>query len=160
LIQLCSIRSRNFTLFNDLCWKVEISTTMKALLLSEYNHLEMKELPNPIPDVDELLIQVAACGICGSDVHGYDGSTGRRIPPIVMGHEAAGIVVAIGSRSTDSSQATGSPSIRRSTVVHALIACKAGGTSAIRGRSSACPAGSIGEQVPSPSCLRAKPAEY
>jgi L-iditol 2-dehydrogenase len=40
---------------------------------------------------------VAACGICGSDVHGYDGASGRRIPPIVMGHEAAGIVAAVGS---------------------------------------------------------------
>jgi L-iditol 2-dehydrogenase len=39
-----------------------------------------------------MLVRVAACGICGSDVHGYDGSTGRRIPPIVMGHEAAGVV--------------------------------------------------------------------
>jgi L-iditol 2-dehydrogenase len=70
---------------------------MKALLLSAYNHLEMKDLPSPIAGPDELLIQVAACGICGSDVHGYDGSTGRRIPPIVMGHEAAGVVLAVGS---------------------------------------------------------------
>jgi L-iditol 2-dehydrogenase len=74
---------------------------MKALLLSEYNHLEITDLPSPTPDVDELLIRVAACGICGSDVHGYDGSTGRRIPPIVMGHEAAGIVVATGSQVTE-----------------------------------------------------------
>jgi L-iditol 2-dehydrogenase len=44
-----------------------------------------------------VLIRVAACGICGSDVHGFDGSSGRRIPPIVMGHEAAGIVAAVGS---------------------------------------------------------------
>jgi L-iditol 2-dehydrogenase len=70
---------------------------MKALLLSEYNHLEVTDLPAPTPGPDELLIQVSACGICGSDVHGYDGSTGRRIPPIVMGHEAAGIVTAVGS---------------------------------------------------------------
>jgi L-iditol 2-dehydrogenase len=70
---------------------------MRALLLTEYNHLEVKDLPTPIPDADEILIQVSACGICGSDVHGYDGSTGRRIPPIVMGHEAAGTVVAVGS---------------------------------------------------------------
>lgn len=71
---------------------------MKALLLTEYNKLEVEDLPLPIPCQDELLIRVAACGICGSDVHGYDGSTGRRIPPIVMGHEAAGIVEAVGSR--------------------------------------------------------------
>jgi L-iditol 2-dehydrogenase len=70
---------------------------MKALLLSEYNHLEVKDLPCPTPNSDELLIQVSACGVCGSDVHGYDGSTGRRIPPIVMGHEAAGIVAAVGA---------------------------------------------------------------
>ncbi|HCC56989.1 MAG TPA: galactitol-1-phosphate 5-dehydrogenase, partial [Solibacterales bacterium] len=44
----------------------------------------------------DLLVQVKACGICGSDVHGYDGSTGRRVPPIVMGHEAAGVVAAVG----------------------------------------------------------------
>jgi L-iditol 2-dehydrogenase len=71
---------------------------MKALLLSEYNHLELRDLPDPTPGPDELLIQVAACGICGSDVHGYDGSTGRRIPPIVMGHEAAGVVAAVGAK--------------------------------------------------------------
>ncbi len=70
---------------------------MKALLLSEYNQLAMADLPAPVPEADELLIRVAACGICGSDVHGYDGSTGRRIPPIVMGHEAAGSVVAVGA---------------------------------------------------------------
>jgi len=70
---------------------------MKALLLTEYNKLAIADEPKPEPAPDELLIQVAACGICGSDVHGYDGSTGRRIPPIIMGHEAAGTVVATGS---------------------------------------------------------------
>jgi L-iditol 2-dehydrogenase len=70
---------------------------MKALLLSEYKHLELRDLPNPVPGPNDVLVQVAACGICGSDVHGYDGSTGRRIPPIVMGHEAAGIIASVGS---------------------------------------------------------------
>jgi L-iditol 2-dehydrogenase len=69
---------------------------MKALLLSEYNHLDIAELPAPAPGVEEILVRVAACGICGSDVHGYDGTSGRRIPPIVMGHEAAGVVAAVG----------------------------------------------------------------
>jgi L-iditol 2-dehydrogenase len=69
---------------------------MKAMLLREYRHLELADLPQPSPGPGELLIQVAACGICGSDVHGFDGSSGRRIPPIVMGHEAAGIVAATG----------------------------------------------------------------
>ncbi len=69
---------------------------MKALLLSQYKHLEIADVPIPTPAAHEVLVQVAACGICGSDVHGYDGSSGRRIPPIVMGHEAAGTVSAVG----------------------------------------------------------------
>src|SRR4051812_707614 len=69
---------------------------MKALLLSEYRHLEITDVPIPTISPDEVLIRVSACGICGSDVHGYDGSSGRRIPPIVMGHEAAGIIAAVG----------------------------------------------------------------
>jgi len=69
---------------------------MKALLLSEYKRFDLTDLPNPVPGPGEVLIRVEACGICGSDVHGYDGSSGRRIPPIVMGHEAAGTVAAVG----------------------------------------------------------------
>src|ERR1700739_3127806 len=74
---------------------------MKALLLSEYNKLEIADLPVPVPGADEILLRVTACGICGSDVHGYDGSTGRRLPPIVMGHEASGLVEAVGSAVTN-----------------------------------------------------------
>ena len=70
---------------------------MKALLLSRYKHLEIAEVPAPTAGPGEVLVRVAACGICGSDVHGYDGSSGRRIPPIIMGHEAAGTIAAIGS---------------------------------------------------------------
>src|SRR4051794_9887363 len=69
---------------------------MKALLLSQYRRLEVTDLATPEPVAGEVLIRVAACGICGSDVHGYDGSSGRRIPPIVMGHEAAGTIAAMG----------------------------------------------------------------
>jgi L-iditol 2-dehydrogenase len=70
---------------------------MKALVLSAYNQLDLADMPVPQYAADELLIRIRACGICGSDVHGFDGSTGRRIPPIVMGHEAAGIVEKVGS---------------------------------------------------------------
>jgi L-iditol 2-dehydrogenase len=70
---------------------------MKVLLLSQYKNLEIADLPEPTPGPGEVLVRVAACGICGSDVHGYDGSSGRRIPPIVMGHEAAGRIAAVGA---------------------------------------------------------------
>lgn len=70
---------------------------MNALVLSDYKQLRIEDLPVPVCRPRDVLIQVAACGICGSDVHGYDGSTGRRIPPVVMGHEAAGIVAAVGA---------------------------------------------------------------
>jgi len=69
---------------------------LKALVLSEYKHLELLEVERPTVGAGELLVKVRACGICGSDVHGYDGSTGRRLPPIIMGHEAAGLVEAVG----------------------------------------------------------------
>ena len=71
---------------------------MKSLLLKEYLQLELTDFPQPQPGRGDVLIRVAACGICGSDVHGYDGTSGRRIPPIVMGHEAAGVVAAVGER--------------------------------------------------------------
>lgn len=69
---------------------------MQALVLTEYNHFELQDCPIPALEADEVLVKVVACGICGSDVHGMDGSTGRRIPPIIMGHEASGIIVDAG----------------------------------------------------------------
>lgn len=74
---------------------------MNALLLRNYMELELTEMPVPEPGPDDVLVRVSACGICGSDVHGLDGSSGRRIPPLVMGHEAAGVVAGVGSRVTE-----------------------------------------------------------
>ena len=73
---------------------------MKAMLLTEYKNLTVTEFPKPEISATDILVQVRACGICGSDIHGYDGSTGRRIPPLVMGHEAAGVISEIGSSVT------------------------------------------------------------
>jgi 2-desacetyl-2-hydroxyethyl bacteriochlorophyllide A dehydrogenase len=69
---------------------------MKALVLEEYNKLVYRDVPDPEMRNNEVLVKVSACGICGSDVHGLDGSTGRRIPPMIMGHEASGIIVKTG----------------------------------------------------------------
>jgi L-iditol 2-dehydrogenase len=73
---------------------------MKALLLKEYKQLEVTDFPEPEIGPEEVLVRVRACGICGSDVHGFDGSSGRRVPPLVMGHEASGEVAAVGSAVT------------------------------------------------------------
>jgi len=70
---------------------------MKALVLEEYGRLEVREVEDPKPGPRDVLVRVRACGICGSDVHGLDGSTGRRLPPIIMGHEASGVVESLGS---------------------------------------------------------------
>jgi L-iditol 2-dehydrogenase len=70
---------------------------MKALLLKDYKQLEVTRVPNPEIEPEEVLVRVEACGICGSDVHGYDGHTGRRIPPLIMGHEASGVVAEVGA---------------------------------------------------------------
>lgn len=70
---------------------------MQALVLEDARVLNIREVPEPEVGAQDVLIRVKACGICGSDVHGYDGSTKRRIPPLIMGHEAAGVVAKTGS---------------------------------------------------------------
>jgi L-iditol 2-dehydrogenase len=70
---------------------------MKALLLREYGEFAYEDVPMPEFGRGEVLVAVKACGICGSDVHGMDGSTGRRRPPIVMGHEASGVIAEVGA---------------------------------------------------------------
>lgn len=69
---------------------------MKALVLKAYKQFSYEDVLEPEIGAEDVLIRVKACGICGSDVHGMDGSTGRRIPPIIMGHEAAGVIERVG----------------------------------------------------------------
>ncbi|MGI6161058.1 MAG: zinc-dependent alcohol dehydrogenase [Christensenellales bacterium] len=70
---------------------------MKALVMREYNKFTVEDVEKPSFGEEDVLIKVKACSICGSDVHGMDGSSGRRIPPIIMGHEAAGVIEEVGS---------------------------------------------------------------
>lgn len=72
---------------------------MKALVYEGPQKMELREIPAPEPEAGELLIKVKAVGVCGSDVEGYLGKTGRRTPPMVMGHEFAGIVAQTDSNS-------------------------------------------------------------
>jgi len=71
---------------------------MKALVLTGPRQFAYTDVPEPQPEEDEVLVRVKACAICGSDIHGSDCTNGRRIPPLVMGHEASGIIVQIGEK--------------------------------------------------------------
>lgn len=70
---------------------------MKALVLTGPASFSYRETPTPVPAPDEVLIRVRACSICGSDVHGCLGTNGRRIPPVIMGHEASGVIEQLGT---------------------------------------------------------------
>ena len=71
---------------------------MKALLLKDVNNLEYCDIPQPALRPDEILVKVAACGVCGTDLHLFHGEegAGSSILPLVMGHEFSGTVVAVG----------------------------------------------------------------
>lgn len=70
---------------------------MKALRYLKPNQLAIMEIEKPKPQKHEVLLKVQACGICGSDVHGFVGLTGRRIPPMTMGHEFSACVEELGA---------------------------------------------------------------
>ena len=66
---------------------------MKALVYQDVREMHYQAWPDPRPGPDEVLVAILAVGICGSDYHGFMGASSRRIPPLVMGHEATGEIV-------------------------------------------------------------------
>lgn len=76
---------------------------MRALRLEEIGRLAVVDIPEPVAHPGDVIIAVVATGICGSDIHGYTGENGRRIPGQVMGHETVGRIHAIGE-GVDASQ--------------------------------------------------------
>ena len=62
--------------------------------------VEMREVPIPTPEEDEVLIKVSACGICGSDIHIFRDEYPND-PPVIMGHELSGVIEKIGNRVSD-----------------------------------------------------------
>ncbi|NOZ27055.1 MAG: galactitol-1-phosphate 5-dehydrogenase [Chloroflexi bacterium] len=104
---------------------------MKALVYTAPRRMELQDLPRPEPGPGEVLIQVEAAGICGSDVHGFRGLSARRKPPLVMGHEFTGRVAALGPGVDD-------PPVGQRVVVNPLLPC---GTCelCLSGRGHICP---------------------
>ena len=140
---------------------------MQALLLTEYRKLELVSMDRPTLGPNDVLVRVAACGICGSDVHGYDGSSGRRIPPIVMGHEAAGTVAEVGA-AVDRAQVGDRVTFDSTISCGQCDACRRGQVNLVRQppRASASPATTIASTARSPSsspcrstfCIRCRPS--
>ncbi|UCD28798.1 MAG: alcohol dehydrogenase catalytic domain-containing protein [Planctomycetota bacterium] len=70
---------------------------MKAAVFVSHQKIQIQELAEPVPGADEVLIRVTACGVCGTDVHIYHGHVTQGIqPPVVLGHEIAGVIEAVG----------------------------------------------------------------
>ena len=69
---------------------------MHALVLQEFGTMTVQERPDPAAGPGEVVVRVLSTGICGSDLHGYTGRNGRRVPGQIMGHETVGRVAALG----------------------------------------------------------------
>ena len=65
---------------------------MKALVYDGVEQMGYRDVPDPVPGEGEHLIKIEAVGICGSDMHAYLGHDARRPAPLILGHEAAGII--------------------------------------------------------------------
>ncbi len=92
---------------------------MKALVYQGPRILTLEEYQKPEPGPGEALIRVLAVGICGSEIEGYLGYNSLRVPPLVMGHEFTGEIVALGP--IEDNQAT--PSIGQKVAINPLISC-------------------------------------
>ena len=73
---------------------------MRALVYEGPRQMNIRDVPEPEPGSDDVIIKVAYSGICGSELGGYLGHNALRKPPLVMGHEFSGEIVAIGSQAT------------------------------------------------------------
>lgn len=70
---------------------------MKALVLDDFGTMSVRDRPKPVARPDEIVVEIVATGICGSDIHGFTGENGRRVPGQIMGHETVGVVAECGS---------------------------------------------------------------
>jgi threonine dehydrogenase-like Zn-dependent dehydrogenase len=89
---------------------------MRAMVYTESFDFEVREIDDPRPPEDEVLIRVAAAGICASDVDGVTSRSPRRTPPLIMGHELTGEVVAAGGDA-------GTQLVGRRVVVNPQVTC-------------------------------------
>jgi len=65
---------------------------VKALVYTGVQQAEIRDVPLPEPGAGQVVVDLAFCGLCGSDMHAWHGHDERRVPPLVLGHEAVGVV--------------------------------------------------------------------
>lgn len=70
---------------------------MRALVLRDFYDIAVEERPDPVAGAGQVVVEVIATGICGSDFHGYSGENGRRHPGQIMGHETVGRIQELGA---------------------------------------------------------------
>jgi L-iditol 2-dehydrogenase len=104
---------------------------VKALVYTAPNRVELQTAADPKPRPDEVVVRVRASGVCGSDVHGFQGKSKKRVPPLILGHEMAGEVAEVGSGVKDLP-------VGARVTVFPLFTCGTC-TPCRRGRSSVCP---------------------
>jgi L-iditol 2-dehydrogenase len=71
---------------------------MKTLIYPQWDRVEVADRPRPSPAADEVVLRVAACGLCGSELEAFKSHSPRRTPPLVMGHEFCGLVDELGAQ--------------------------------------------------------------
>ena len=74
---------------------------MRAAFLEDYNRMGMRDIPVPEIGPDDVLVQIKAAGVCGSDLHAYIGQHTFRFPPVMLGHEGAGVIARVGENVKD-----------------------------------------------------------
>ena len=93
---------------------------MQALVWEGPRLMNMRDVPEPKPDPDEVVIKVAYSGICGSELGGYLGENTLRVPPLVMGHEFSGQIVELGSQAAQHKE---SLAVGQRVTVNPLVHC-------------------------------------
>lgn len=91
---------------------------MKTLLYADWDRVEGAERPRPSPAAEEVVLRVAACGLCGSELEAFKNRSPRRTPPLILGHEFCGVVNEIGAAVTGFAPG-------RKVVSNALVPCGA-----------------------------------
>ena len=75
--------------------------TMRAAVLDAPGRLEVREVPTPQPAAGQVLVEVAACAVCRTDLHIIDGELARPNLPLILGHQAVGTISAVGDGVVD-----------------------------------------------------------